>query len=205
MLITRLSKADKKNWRGRSLTIRRWFAELSDLWESKRDTEISLEIPPRYWKVYSKNRNNFRKGLFSQNWIDNQSPLYVTKFRKHSQADNTPAAQWYHWPLSDTKFVDSMLFDVMLQSQNFLRLFLIFWSKHNICITQKNMYVDTYTWQSVTGSSWELIWRPSGLQTNMITTRLCFCNDALPMFSKSELGLLISITYYRSKRFFSMF
>ena len=65
MLITRLSKADKKNRPGRSPTICRRFAKLSDLWESKWDTEISWEIPPRYWKVFSKNRNNFRKELFS--------------------------------------------------------------------------------------------------------------------------------------------
>ena len=54
---------------------RRQFAEFSDLRKSKWDTEISWEIPPRYWKVFSKNKNNFRKELFSQNLIDNQSLL----------------------------------------------------------------------------------------------------------------------------------
>ena len=62
---------------------RRRFAELShgDLRESKLDTEISWEIPPRYWKVFFKNRNNFRKESFSQNLIHNQSYLYISKFR----------------------------------------------------------------------------------------------------------------------------
>ena len=79
--ITRLSNADKKNRPGRSPTICCRFAELSDLRESKWDPEISWEIPPRYWKVFSKNRNNSRKESFSPNLIDNQLPLYITKFR----------------------------------------------------------------------------------------------------------------------------
>jgi len=54
---------------------RRRFAELSDLRKSKWNTEISWEIPPRYWKVFSKDRNNFRKESFAQNLMDNQSPL----------------------------------------------------------------------------------------------------------------------------------
>jgi len=49
---------------------RRRFAELSDLRESNLDTEISWEIQPRYWKVFSKNNNNFRKESFLQNLID---------------------------------------------------------------------------------------------------------------------------------------
>ena len=73
--ITRLSNADKKNRPGRSPTICCRFAELSDLRESKWDPEISWEIPPRYWKVFSKNRNNSRKESFSPNLIDNQSSL----------------------------------------------------------------------------------------------------------------------------------
>ena len=81
MLITRLSKADKKNRSGRSPTIFRRFAELSDLRESKWDTEISWEIPPRYLQVFSKNRNNFRRESFSPNLIDNQSSLWITKFQ----------------------------------------------------------------------------------------------------------------------------
>jgi len=84
MLITRLSKADQKNRPGRSPTICRRFAELSDLRESKWDPEISWEIQPRYWKVFSKNRNNFRKESFSPNLIDNQSSLWITKIQSQS-------------------------------------------------------------------------------------------------------------------------
>jgi len=98
-----------------------------------------------------------------------------------------------------------MLWGVIFQSQKCLRLFLIFWSKHNICITQKNVYLEICTCKNVTSSSCESIWRPSGLQPNVSTTSLCFCSDTVPLFSKSERVLLISITYYRSKRFFSTF
>jgi len=51
----------------------------SDLRESNCESEISWEIPPRYWKIFSKDRNNFREESFSQNFIDNQSPLYITQ------------------------------------------------------------------------------------------------------------------------------
>ena len=102
MLITRLSNADKKNRPGRSPTICRRFAELSDLRESKWDPEISWEIPPRYWKVFSKNRNNFRKESFSPNLIDNQSSLYITKLQlwgtiiQHTGTIVVPQAAYSH-------------------------------------------------------------------------------------------------------------
>jgi len=86
-----------------------------------------------------------------------------------------------------------------------LKIILDFLVKHNICFTQKNVYLEICTWQNVTSSLWQPIWGPSGLQTNVITPRLYFCSDTVPLFSESELVLFISITYYRSKRFFSIF
>jgi len=100
---------------------RRRLAELSDLRESKWDNEISWEIPPRYWKGFFKNRNNFRKESFSQNLIDNQTFLYITKFRNNNAKHNKSVAQWCPRPLSDTKDVDSFLTGAVLWSWIFLR------------------------------------------------------------------------------------
>jgi len=109
--ITRLSNADKKNRPGRSQTICRRFAELSDLRESKWDSEISWKIPPRYWNVFSKNRSNFRKESFSPNLIDNQSPLYITKFQLLISTEQNTSGKVVARTASNTKVVGSTLGD----------------------------------------------------------------------------------------------
>jgi len=64
--------------------------------------------------VFFKNRNNFRKESFSQNLIDNQTFLYITKLWRHSTKHNTSLAQWCPQPLNDTKAVDAILTGAVL-------------------------------------------------------------------------------------------
>jgi len=68
ILPNRSNRSNRKKWLNRLDRFIGQQIKISDLRKSKWDTEISCEILPRYWKVFSKNRNNFRKELFSQNW-----------------------------------------------------------------------------------------------------------------------------------------
>ena len=83
--------------------------------------------------------------LFSQNLIDNQSPLYITKIQDIRQTANTLVAERCHRLSSDTKVVDLITGDIVLQRLRGECMFTIFWTKHDICITQKYVRIEVYT------------------------------------------------------------
>ena len=194
-----MSKAEKKNQRRRSPSICRtqWPAGTEmRLYPGKfhRDTE-------RYFR---KTEEQFSKRIVFAKLIDNQSPLYITKFQRYCQAYNTLVPQWYHRPLGGTKVVDSILRYVDRWVYEFLRICLVFFSQNIICAWPQDFGVSTLH-KILLVSSRESICGPSGSEIDIITTwRHCMFWNSFYVL-KSDLGSLISMTYYRSKRFFSIF
>ena len=120
MLITRMSKADKKTRRGRSPSICR--------------TQWPAGIEMRHWHILGdsteilkgifEKQEQFSKRIVFAKLIDNQSPLYLTKFQSQYQGCNTLVPQWYHRLFNHTKVVDLNLCDGMLY---FLTLSACWW------------------------------------------------------------------------------
>jgi len=164
LLIRRVSKADKNKI---GEVDRRRFAEVSDLRESKWDTEISWEIPRRYQKVFSKNKNNFRKESFSENSIDNQSSVLVTQVRYSFRKDpkwSMFVGERYQRLQCNAKVVGSTICDVLVRWEKLACVApgLVFWTKHDICITSKNIvFTKDLLWVSAC-FHWKSIRRPAG-------------------------------------------
>ena len=114
--------------------------------------------------------------------------------------------RWYHSGTTGRSMIRwlwSILRDVVLQLHKLFRIFLIFWSKHD------NAWHQHSGVRSPVGS---LLVRPGNWSTDLQDLRATWLPlddtiyfDKISMCSKSERGSLISVTYYRSKRFFWIF
>ena len=80
----------------------------------------------------------------------------------------SPASEWYKGCGCDSHWCCVMI-------MNILRLFLIFWSKHNICMTQKiymENWIEICLGQEDVRATRESNWEYSGSETNVNTTIL---------------------------------
>ena len=168
MLITRLSKADKKNRRERSPSICR--------------SQWPAGVEMRHWNILG-DFTKILKGIFeiqeqfSKRIVfakfDEKSVASIYKINPHVLSKWNPlVGEWYQRLQSNTKIVGSSTGDVLAPWKKLDYIIVVFWTIHDIRITQKHIWSRTKVRDMYIGLPWYSIWRPTGLNSAMITAEL---------------------------------